>query len=104
MRYYKYNIFNNKVNMSNFEESIEYIKNNNSENIYYGLCDKIKLFGSKKTIELDVEKILGKNNLRNIQSLRLKHNMLITEINNLNRINTLLVIIIIIIVILFVII
>ena len=89
--------------MSNFNESIQYINNNDSQNIYYGLCDKIKLFGLKKIIELDIEKILGKNNLRNIQSLRLKHNILIKEINNLNQINTLLVIIIIIIVILFVI-
>lgn len=89
--------------MSNFDESIQYINNNDSQNIYYGLCDKIKLFGLKKIIELDIEKILGKNNLRNIQSLRLKHNILIKEINNLNQINTLLVIIIIIIVILFVI-
>ena len=89
--------------MSNFDESIQYINNNDIQNIYYGLCDKIKLFGLKKIIELDIEKILGKNNLRNIQSLRLKHNILIKEINNLNQINTLLVIIIIIIVILFVI-
>ena len=87
--------------MSNFDESIQYINNNDSENIYYGLCDKIKVFGSKNIIQLDIEKILGKNNLRNIQSLRLKHNMLIKEINNLNRTNTLLVIIIIIIVIIF---
>jgi hypothetical protein len=87
--------------MSNFDESIQYINNNDSENIYYGLCDKIKLIRSKNIIQLDIEKILGKNNLRNIQSLRLKHNMLIKEINNLNRTNTLLVIIIIIIVIIF---
>ena len=87
--------------MSNFDESIQYINNNDSENIYYGLCDKIKVFGSNKIIELDIEKILGKNNLRNIQSLRLKHNILVKEINNLNRTNTLLVIIIIIIVIIF---
>ena len=89
--------------MSNFEESIEYINNNDSENIYYGLCDKIRLYGSKKIIELDIEKILGKNNLRNIQSLRLKHNMLINEINNLNKRNLSLVIILIIIIVLFVI-
>ena len=56
------------------------LNNNDSQNIYYGLCDKIKLFGLKKIIELDIEKILGKNNLRNIQSLRLKHNILIKEI------------------------
>ena len=103
MRYNGYNIFNNKVNMSNFEKSIEYINNSDSGDIYYGLCDKINVTnnGSKHIIELDIEKILGKYNLRNIQSIRLKHQVLVNEINSFNRRNLLLLSFLVIIIIIF---
>ena len=66
-------------------------------NIYYGLCDRIKIpnFSNKK-IWLDIEKILGKNNVRNIQGIRLKQDDLINEVNKLNNMNKLLIIMIII--------
>ncbi len=82
-------------------ENIEYILNVKKNNIYYGLCDKIKIpnFSNKK-IWLDVEKILGKNNVRNIQGIRLKQDDLINEVNKLNNMNKLLIIIIVILILL----
>jgi hypothetical protein len=76
---------------------IRYIENNDRVNLYHGLCDKIiipKL--SKKEIYLDLEKILGKNNVRNMQGIRLRQEDLKLEIDKLNNINRVLLILIII--------
>jgi hypothetical protein len=75
--------------------SIEYILNEKKNNIYYGLCDKINIPRlNKYNIYLDIEKILGKNNLRNIQGIRLKQEDLLDEISRINKINKLLILLI----------
>ena len=79
--------------------SIEYIINEDEENLYFGLCDKIKIPDlSKNRIYLDLEKILAKNKVRDIQGLRLKQTDLLKEINNLNKINRILILVIVIII------
>ena len=76
---------------------IKYIENNDRGNLYYGLCDRIKIPKlTNKEIYLDLEKILGKNNVRNMQGIRLRQEDLNTEINKLNNINRILLIVIII--------
>jgi hypothetical protein len=85
--------------MSTESYSIEYIINEDEENIYFGLCDKIKISDlSKNKIYLDLEKILAKNKVRDIQGLRLKQTDLLKEIDNLNKINRILIILIIVII------
>ena len=75
--------------------TIEYILNEKKNNLYYGLCDKINIPRlDKYNIYLDIEKILGKNNLRNIQGIRLKQEDLLNEVNKLNKINKLLLVLI----------
>ena len=75
--------------------TIEYILNTKKNNLYYGLCDKINIPRlDKYNIYLDIEKILGKNNLRNIQGIRLKQEDLLNEVNKLNKINKLLLVLI----------
>lgn len=82
-------------NNSSSKYSIEYILNEKKNNIYYGLCDKINIPRiNKYNIYLDIEKILGKNNLRNIQGIRLKQEDLVNEVSKLNKINKLLLIMI----------
>ena len=79
--------------------SIEYIINDNEEDLYFGLFDKIRIPKiSRKIIYLNLEKILGKNKVRNIQGIRIKNDELLKEVNNLNNINKILIIIIIIII------
>ena len=86
--------------MSTRSYTIEYLLNEDEENLYFGLCDKIKIPDlSKNKIYLDLEKILSKNKVRDIQGVRLKQNELLGEINNLNKINRILILIIIIIII-----
>ena len=85
--------------MSTRSYSVEYIINKDEENLYFGLCDKIKIPDlSKNKIYLDLEKILAKNSVRNIQGVRLKQTELLNEINNLNKINRILIILIVIII------
>jgi len=75
--------------------TIEYILNEKKNNLYYGLCDKINIARlDKYNIYLDLEKILGKNNLRNIQGIRLKQEDLVNEVSKLNKINKLLLVMI----------
>tara|TARA_B000000557_G_scaffold161455_1_gene130986 strand:+ start:65 stop:337 length:273 start_codon:yes stop_codon:yes gene_type:complete len=76
---------------------IGYIENTDRSNLYFGLCDRIKIPKlTSKEIHLDLEKILGKNNVRNIQGIRLRQEDLKTEIDKLNNINRILLILIII--------
>ena len=79
--------------------SIEYIINDNEEDLYFGLFDKIRIGEiSRKIIYLNLEKILGKNRVRNIQGIRIKNDELLKEVKNLNNIKKILIIIIIIII------
>jgi len=85
--------------MSTRSYSIEYILNVDEENIYFGLCDKIKIPDlSKNKIYLNLEKILAKNKVRDIQGLRLKQNDLLKEVDNLNKINRILILVIVVII------
>jgi len=84
--------------MSTRTYTIEYLLNKSEDNLYYGLCDKILISKlSKKKINLDLEKILGKSNIRNIQGVRIKNSELLKEVSNLNNINRLLILLLVII-------
>ncbi len=86
-------------NSENKTLTINYILNDDEDGLYFGLYDKIEIPKlSRKKIYLDLEKILGKNNVRNIQGVRIKQDELLKEVYNLNKINRILIIIIIIII------